>query len=174
MAKLPVRTAKLEFEGDYEGIWVRVKLNVKLKALLELETGGNDPALQSQIIRISDELEKASNDDNTSTDLRRQLQVLQQQQTTNVTEAFRQFGREALLQWNLEDDEDSPIPAGADGMLEIDPAFAMLLMEQWVQAVSQPSAPLSVKSSNGTIPDSISEMMADPEKLNLGDWSKPN
>ena len=63
---------------------------------------------------------------------------------------FEPFGDAAIKRWNLEDDNGKPIPASGKSMIEnLDPAFASLILNSWMEAIQNPPAPLYEKSSNG-------------------------
>ena len=64
-------------------------------------------------------------------------------------QVFERFGDGALVDWNLEDDNGKPIPATGKGMLAIPAALANIIIEQWVEAVANPPAPLPRSSGNG-------------------------
>ena len=86
---------------------------------------------------------------------------------------FMRFGAEVLLGWNLEYPDGAPIPAGAEGMLDLDQEFAQELMTRWVQVVSQPPAPLGGPSGNGATSAGLSAPTVE-RSLNLGDLSRPS
>ena len=63
---------------------------------------------------------------------------------------FEPFGDVAIKSWNLEDDNGKPIPASGKSMIEnLDPAFASLILNSWMEAIQNPPDPLYAKSSNG-------------------------
>ena len=69
---------------------------------------------------------------------------------TGAQEAlFRRFGDEMLLTWNLEDDDDQPIPATGEGMLALTPRFALRMIEAWLASVGDVASPLGGPSNNG-------------------------
>ena len=55
---------------------------------------------------------------------------------------FEIFGAKVLEEWNVETDEGNPIPATSEGMQSIPLDLANLIIEQWVEVSTQPSAPL--------------------------------
>lgn len=66
---------------------------------------------------------------------------------------------EALIEWNLEDDDGNPIPASLDGVRALtDLEFMLMLMRMWDQAVQEAvnTGPLSKRpSNNGAISASL-------------------
>jgi len=55
---------------------------------------------------------------------------------------FEVFGAKVLEEWNLQTDDGDDIPATSDGMQSIPLQFANVMIEQWVEVCTQPSAPL--------------------------------
>jgi hypothetical protein len=64
-------------------------------------------------------------------------------------EGFTVFGDDVLVEWNLEDDRGEPIPSTGEGMKAITPAFATLVTDQWMKAVTDIESPLEQPSSGG-------------------------
>lgn len=112
MAKEPKRTATFAFEGDFEGIEVKCRLDVPIDLFLSFMEADSSNA---EVVRG----------------------------------AYRRFGDEVLIEWNLEDDDDQPIPANGDTLLERTPRFASLLLTHWREAAAEISAPLGQRSTNG-------------------------
>lgn len=56
---------------------------------------------------------------------------------------------EVLISWNLEDEDDEPIPATLEGLLSQDIAFVMDIVQAWADAVSGVPAPLDGRSPSG-------------------------
>lgn len=54
-----------------------------------------------------------------------------------------------LKEWNLEDEDGTPIPATIDGLKSQDMDFVLELIMAWMEAVVSVSAPLKRKSSSG-------------------------
>lgn len=54
-----------------------------------------------------------------------------------------------LVSWNLEDDDDQPVPADVDGLLAQDLGFVMQVITAWADAVSGVPAPLPQPSPGG-------------------------
>ena len=65
-------------------------------------------------------------------------------------EVYRLFSEAILLSWNLEDTEGHPIPATMEGMKQITPAFAPLILTKWTEVAQNPPSPLSEPSANGS------------------------
>ena len=55
---------------------------------------------------------------------------------------FEVFGEKFLEEWNIQDDDGQAIPATSDGIQAIPLDFANLIIEQWVEVCTNPSAPL--------------------------------
>ena len=128
------RTALLEFTGtEYAGAWVRCRLSLPLKKVLELQGF----------------------------------------QETDIRAAIELFGRDILMEWNLEGEDGQPLPATVEGLLEMDMAFVQCVIEQWVSAVAQPPTPLAVPSGNGSMSGGPSAPTAE-SSLALGNLSKPS
>jgi hypothetical protein len=66
----------------------------------------------------------------------------------SVRDLFAGFA-DALVSWNLEDDDDQPVPATYEGMLTQDFDFMMSVVQQWMTAVAGVAAPLGRGSSGG-------------------------
>ena len=58
------------------------------------------------------------------------------------------FGGEILMEWNLEDASGEPVPTTGDGMLQIPPSLAMLIVQHWIEAVSAVPVPLEPPSGD--------------------------
>lgn len=114
--KLPRRTARLVFDGEYEGVEVVTRLDVSIDTLLTF-------------MRVNEEDAPPEPGD--------------------WLTRLKDFARDALVEWNLEDDGGSPIPATAAGMGQVPPAFANLVIGKWVEAVANPPAPLPAASGGG-------------------------
>ena len=56
---------------------------------------------------------------------------------------------EVLVAWNLEDDDDVPVPANLDGLKGQDQEFVFSIVMSYVDAVSGVSAPLEQPSPGG-------------------------
>lgn len=66
----------------------------------------------------------------------------------SVTTLFEGFA-EALLSWNLEDDDGKPVPATLEGLWLQDVDFGLEIIFAWVNAIGAVSAPLGNGSSGG-------------------------
>ena len=67
------------------------------------------------------------------------------------------LGEEYVLDWNMEDEEGRPIPVSGASLLNLgDFALVTALLEKWIQAVAEPSAPLSETSNDS---DTLEEPM---------------
>lgn len=55
----------------------------------------------------------------------------------------------ALVDWNLEDEDGTPIPCTADGLLSLDPDLAMTIIRAWMDAMGSVPDPLGGPSSGG-------------------------
>jgi len=60
----------------------------------------------------------------------------------------RLFGEDVLMDWNLEDDDGTPIPADGDGMLAIPMELTNLVVQHWVEAVAGVASPLPPASGD--------------------------
>jgi hypothetical protein len=64
-------------------------------------------------------------------------------------EEMVQLLADGIVEWNLEDEHDRPIPPGRDALMDEDPAFLMALIEAWSQAMSGVSDDLGKDSTSG-------------------------
>lgn len=69
---------------------------------------------------------------------------------SDIREAFRQFGSEVLIEWDLETEKGVPIPIGEKGMLELDMLSAQYIMQAWMSAIAQVSDPLAQRLRDGS------------------------
>lgn len=61
---------------------------------------------------------------------------------------------DALVEWNVEDDDEQAVPADFGGVLTQDPGFVMAVIQAWIQAISGVDAPLPAGSNSGaTFPE---------------------
>ena len=119
--RIPARTARLVFEGDYAGAEVVVRLDLPI----------------GQVLSFLDQSLSAE-DGQTPATAKANLILLQR------------FAATALISWNLENDEGQPIPATAEGILQVPVVFAQLLLAKWAEAISNPPDPLAGVSANGS------------------------
>jgi len=77
----------------------------------------------------------------------------------SIISAYTTFGNEILESWNFENENGEPIPADADGMLDIPPAIAIALMNAWTEQVSSGGMMSSTESQNG---DTLGTKQASP------------
>lgn len=54
-----------------------------------------------------------------------------------------------ILEWNLVDDNDKPLPVSAKSLLAQEPVFYRQIAKQWLKAVRGISAPLARSSDSG-------------------------
>lgn len=57
---------------------------------------------------------------------------------------------ECLVSWNLEEDDDSPIPATLEGLRSLDIDLAMEIVNSWMDAISDVSPGKERPSPNGS------------------------
>jgi len=77
----------------------------------------------------------------------------------SIISAYTTFGNEILESWNFENENGEPIPADADGMLDIPPAIAIALMNAWTEQVSSGKMTSSTESQSG---DTLGTKQASP------------
>ncbi len=111
--RLPKRTARLIFDGEYEGIEVVMSLEFSIDVVLSFLRNGDES--QERPAKT------------------------QKEQLTELKE----LGALGLISWNLEDDQGMAILANAAGLGRVSPAFASLLLTKWTEALVNPPAPLS-------------------------------
>lgn len=68
-----------------------------------------------------------------------------------VAELRRLFGTlaSAIIEWNLLDDDDQPVPITVDGLFAQDPEMVIAVVNAWTGAMSDVSGPLGQRSSDG-------------------------
>jgi hypothetical protein len=120
----PKRTIyNLNFKGtEYEGLEVRVKSL----------SNGELMKLMSLAVKLTEQ----ENKDLDITDV------------TSVTDLFVGFAK-GLVSWNVEDDDDRPVPATLEGVNSQEFGFIMMLVMNWVQAIGGVSDDLGKDSSSG-------------------------
>ena len=68
-----------------------------------------------------------------------------------VREMFRGFAQ-MLISWNVEDDDDTPVPATYEGVITQDPDFIKMIILAWQDNVASAPPPLQTGSPNGGNP----------------------
>jgi hypothetical protein len=56
---------------------------------------------------------------------------------------------QALLDWNLEEPQGTPVPVSLEGLHSQDADFVLTIIGAWVDGMAQVSGPLGAASSNG-------------------------
>lgn len=56
---------------------------------------------------------------------------------------------EALIDWNIEDEDGTPVPATLEGVRSQDADFMLAVVMAWLEAIGDVSAPLGRTSSGG-------------------------
>ena len=65
-----------------------------------------------------------------------------------IRDTFEPFAR-VLVEWNVEDDDGTPVPATLDGLLSQELPFVGQIIEAYVGAIATAPPPLSPASSGG-------------------------
>lgn len=65
-----------------------------------------------------------------------------------VRPVFDMFIRH-VIEWNLEDDDDQPVPVTVDALLDNDMAWVMKVVDAWMRVATAVPAPLAKPSSDG-------------------------
>jgi hypothetical protein len=68
--------------------------------------------------------------------------------SSNVETLFSVFA-DALISWNLEDENGTPVPATIEGLYSQDADFVLAIITTWANVVGGVSRPLNRNSSNG-------------------------
>jgi hypothetical protein len=55
----------------------------------------------------------------------------------------------ALVQWNLEEEDGTPIPVTMEGLQGLDTEFVTAIIEAWTSAIAGVTAPLAKQSTSG-------------------------
>lgn len=71
------------------------------------------------------------------------------QDTAKVAELFSGFAG-ALVDWNLEDDGGTPVPATLEGLYSQDFDFALEIIVGWMESIAGVPGPLDKPSSSGS------------------------
>jgi len=72
--------------------------------------------------------------------------------SAKTAQLFQDFAENALIEWNLEDD-NGPVPPTLAGMKAQDTDFMLSIVKAWLDAIGTASAPLVGASSNGGTSD---------------------
>lgn len=56
---------------------------------------------------------------------------------------------DALISWNLENEDGTPVPATLEGLYEQDVEFVMQIVQSWMEVVVGVPGPLATPSTNG-------------------------
>ncbi len=67
-----------------------------------------------------------------------------------VERGYELFGKQMLIDWNLEDDEGQPIPCSTDHFMEQPLAFLNAVTAQWIEAVTGVPKDSNETSANGS------------------------
>lgn len=78
-----------------------------------------------------------------------------------------------LVAWNLEDDDDVPVPATLAGVKAQEDEFILDIAMAWMDAVGGADAPKE-PPSNGGSPSLAASIPMEPLSPNLGTWSEPS
>jgi hypothetical protein len=68
---------------------------------------------------------------------------------------------EALIEWNLEEEDGTPVPATIDGVKSLDLGDAMLLIKEWMGAIGGVDRPLDQGSTGGG-PSAVASLPMEP------------
>lgn len=126
------KTYRLVFEDpEFEGLEVRAK---------SVPTGS--------FLKITELMDLGGSEGFTSDDM------------DKIRDLFGTFAG-ALIDWNLEDDDDQPVPATLDGLLSQDLDFVLQIIKAWMEAVTTPpeslgkGSPSGVQFPEGSIPMAV-------------------
>ena len=132
----PARTVyRLHFEDDdLEGLIVRAR---------SLPTG--DFLAITELAELVDGLDAAG----------------QRDMFPKVRQLFAAFGA-ALVEWNVLDDDDRPVPATPAGMEAQEFGLNLRIIQAWIEAVAGASTPLGQPSSSGGTPEGLGSLPMEP------------
>lgn len=68
----------------------------------------------------------------------------------NATKLMLEMFANAIIEWNLDDDDDQPLPTTLDGLKTLDLDFAMEVINAWIASINGVSAPLPQTSTGGS------------------------
>ena len=72
---------------------------------------------------------------------------------TKTMQLLQDFAENALVEWNLEDEDGNPVEATMGGMKTQDTDFMLTIVKTWLEAIGTASAPLVGASNNGSTSD---------------------
>lgn len=61
---------------------------------------------------------------------------------------FTVFADKVLSEWNLEEEDGTPLPATSEGMLSLEAGMVMKIINAWMSGVTSPPAPLVEPSTD--------------------------
>jgi hypothetical protein len=65
-----------------------------------------------------------------------------------LKDMFEAFTK-VLVSWNIEDDDDQPVPRTVEGLLSLDIEFVLPVIEAWITGMVQAPPPLPAAASSG-------------------------
>ena len=72
-----------------------------------------------------------------------------------LTSLFERFVK-VLVEWNVEDDDDQPVPRTVEGLQGLELDFTMQIIESWITGMFQAPPPLPGASEPGSVPPEAS------------------
>lgn len=80
----------------------------------------------------------------------RLVNIVEKDEATSedVQELFEGFAK-VLVSWNVEDDDDNPVPTTTEGLYSLDMDFVLPILRAWAGAIASVSPPLPPSSNNG-------------------------
>ena len=84
--------------------------------------------------------------------------------TQEAVELLTRFGEFVVIEWDLIDQNDEPIPSTGTGMKLLPGRIGFLIVAQWVSLIQGVAAPLEQDSENG--------VLSEAELLVMGESSK--
>ena len=78
-----------------------------------------------------------------------------------LPELARNFGDHILLDWNLIDESDEPIPDGSPGMLMLPGRLALMIIGAWVSFFTTVPSPLAPGSQDGELSEELLTSLAE-------------
>lgn len=88
------------------------------------------------------------------------LDILRYKSTNDAEDTVAALHRFAglLVSWNLEDDDDQPIPATFEGMQQVDNQIVTAILNAWTEKVAGVSGPLAGRSTSGGPPPTLPDL----------------